>query len=90
MISSKLTPPRPKRAEVPAAARIAEVQVAGQDAAAPVERDDGVLHVDVINPLREGADEFHRIDPLPEQVAGIEVEAELLAAVQRFDRPLRP
>ena len=55
-----------RAAEVPAAARIAEVEVAGQNAAAAVERDDRVLHVDVIDAVGERADELDRIDSLPD------------------------
>ena len=88
MISSKFDAAASGRAEVPAAARIAEIQMAGQNAAAAVERDDRVLDVDVVNPVGERAHELDRIDPLPEQMAGIEVEAELLALVECLERPL--
>src|SRR5690606_14586392 len=74
--------------EVPAATRVAEVEVARKDARAAVELDDGVLHVDVVDAVAEAADELDRIDALPEQVARVEVEAELLAAAERLDRPL--
>src|SRR5690606_18612904 len=67
------------RAEVPAAARVAEVEVAGQDAGAAVERDDRVLDVDVIDAIRKLADELDRINSLPQQMTGVEVEAELFA-----------
>ena len=69
-----------RRAEFPAAARIAKLQMAAQNAAAAVERDDRVLDVDVINAVGKRPQEFDRIDPLPEQMAGIEIEAELFAA----------
>ena len=88
MISSKFDAAAAQRTEIPAAARIAEVQVAGQDPAVAVERHDGVLHVDVEDPVGELADESGRIDPLPDQVAGIEIEAELRPMVQRFEGPL--
>src|SRR5580692_803865 len=55
---------------------------------AAVQRYAGVLHVHVVNAVRKEADEFGRIDPLPQQVAGVEVESEFLAAVERLDRAL--
>src|SRR5690606_17092524 len=64
----------PGRAEVPAAPRITEIQVTGQDARLAVERRDGVLDVHVVNPIRERANEFHRINTLPVQMAGVEIE----------------
>ena len=36
----------------------------------------------------EGANELHRVDALPVEVAGIEVEPKLLAAADRLERPL--
>ena len=74
-----------RRAEVPTAARVAEVKVAGQNAGAAVEERDRIFHVHVIDAIREGANEFHRVDALPEQMAGIEVEAEFFAVVERFE-----
>ncbi len=62
--------------------------MAGQDAGATVEGDDAVLHVDVEDPIGEPANELDRIDALPEQVAGVEIEAELLPIVQRFQGSL--
>ena len=78
----------PRRAKLPAAARIAKLQMARQDAAAAVERHDRVLDVHVIDAIGKRANELDRIDPLPQQMAGIEVEAELLAAIERLQRPL--
>ena len=66
MISSKLTPPGP-RAEVLAAAGIAEVQVARQDSVLAVQPDDCVLHVFVEDPVGEVADEAGRVHSLPDQ-----------------------
>src|SRR4051794_16966935 len=74
-------------AEIPAAAVIAEVEMAGEDASAAVERDDGVLHVHVIDAIRKGAKEFDRVDALPVQVTGVEVEAELGTVVEGFQGP---
>src|SRR5437868_3513279 len=54
--------------------------MATEDAGAAIEQRDGVFYVDVINAVGERADEFDRIDTLPNQVARIEVEAELFAA----------
>ena len=42
-----------RRAEVPAAAGVAEVQVRAEDARLAVERPRGVLDVDVVDPVRE-------------------------------------
>ena len=55
--------------------------------AATVELHDHVLHMHVINPVGKRPQELHRVDALPQQVAGIEVEAELLAAIDRRQRP---
>ena len=41
-----------------------------------VERHGGVLHVDVVDAVGELADEEVRLDALPDEVAGVEVEAE--------------
>jgi hypothetical protein len=67
---------------------IAEVQVAGQNAALAVQRRDRILDMHVVDPVRERPNEFHRVHELPMQMAGIEIEAELLAVVQRFERLL--
>ena len=42
----------------------------------------GVLDVHVIDAVGEGPDELDRVDELPEQVAGVEVEAELGPVVE--------
>src|SRR3954449_3444588 len=52
-------------AEIPAAAVIAEVEVAGKNAGAAIERDDGVLDVHVIDAVGEGPQKFDRVDSLP-------------------------
>ncbi len=70
-------------AEVPTAARIAKVEMTGQNSAAAIERCRGVLNVNVINAIRKLPNELDRIDHLPVQVAGVKVEAELLAIVDR-------
>ena len=49
-----------------------------------VERPRGVLDVHVVDPVGEGPDELDRVDELPEQVAGVEVEAELGPVVERL------
>src|SRR5690606_11255327 len=67
------------------AARVAEVEMARQDAAAAVERDDRVLDVDVVDAVRELADELDGIDPLPNEMARIEIEAEFLAVADRIE-----
>ena len=72
-------------AEVPAATLIAEREVTGQDAGATVEGDRGVFHVSMIDAIGEVTDELNRIDALPDEVAGVEVEAELFAVVERLE-----
>src|SRR5262249_8987595 len=51
---------------------------------AAVERQCDVLDVNVRNAVGKAAEEFDRIDALPVEVTGIEREAELLTAAQRF------
>ena len=70
--------------KIPATSGITEVQVARQNAALAIQGRDRILDVYVIDPIGEGPNEFHRIDPLPMQVAGIEVEAKFFAIVERF------
>jgi hypothetical protein len=84
----EVDPAATRGAEVPAAARIAEAEVACEDAGAAVEGGDRVLDVDVIDAIGEGAEKLDRIDPLPVEVAGIEVESELLAAAERLESAL--
>ena len=88
MISSKFTPPRPSERKSQPRRGSPKFRWLDKDAAAAVERHDRVLHVDVVDAVGERADELHRIDALPDQVAGVEVEAELLAVVQRLQGPL--
>ncbi len=52
----------------------------------PFKRRDGVLDVHMVDPIGERSDELDRINALPVQVAGIEVEAEFLAMIQGFKR----
>ncbi len=78
----------PHGAKIPAAARIAEVQMAGQDSALAVQPDDCILHVYVEDPLGELADEAGRVHSLPDQMAGIEIEAELRTVIQGLQGPL--
>ena len=77
-----------RRTKIPTAARIAKIEMAGQDARATVERHDRVFDVDVIDPVREGPQELDRINPLPQQMAGVEVETEFLATIDRRERLL--
>ena len=51
----------------------------------PLSVRDGVLHVHVVDAVGEGADELDRVDALPEQVAGVEVEAELGPVVEGLE-----
>lgn len=58
--------------------------MAAQNAVALVVFDDHVLHVDVIDAVREAADELDRVHALPVQMAGIEVKAEFGPPVEGF------
>ncbi|MEY3457392.1 MAG: hypothetical protein RL215_549 [Planctomycetota bacterium] len=69
-------------AEVPAAAGVTEGEVAAQDSGASVEGDGSIFHVDMVDAIGEGANEFDGVDALPDEVAGVEIEAELLAAIE--------
>jgi len=75
-------------AEIPPATIVAEVEVAGENAGAAVERDDGVFDVHVIDAVGEGPQEFDGVDALPVEMAGVEIEAKFGAVVERFERPL--
>ena len=88
MICSKSTPPR-RASETPS--RAADRQTAGgcpEFPLRPLSIDDHVLDVNVINPLGKGAQKLDRIDSLPNQMAGIEVEAELFTPIERLERSL--
>ena len=87
MISSKFTPPRPGERKSQPRRGSPKLRWLRQDAAAAVERDDRVLDVDVVDAVGELADELDRIDALPQQMARVEVEAELLAVAERVERP---
>ena len=69
-------------AEVPTASWVTEGEVAAEDTGAAIEGDGGIFHVDVVDAIGEGADKFDGIDTLPDEVAGVEVEAEFLASVE--------
>ncbi len=49
---------------------------------APVQLQGRILHVDMINSIGEFAEEAHRINYLPMQMAGIEVEPESLPIIK--------
>ena len=55
------------------AARIAEVQVAGENSVVAVQRDNRIFHVYVVDPVGELADEPGRVHALPDQMTGIEI-----------------
>src|SRR5215204_3060184 len=77
------------RAEVPAAAVVAEGEVRRQDAALAVEGPLGVLHVGVVDPVRKPVYEPRGVHELPVQVARVEVEAEGLAPAYRLQSTFR-
>ncbi len=56
--------------------------------AATVELHDDVLHMHVIDAVVKRAQELDRVDALPQQVAGIEVETEFLAPLDGRQRAL--
>src|SRR2546423_13876141 len=60
-----------------------------EDGAAPVQAPERVLDVDVVDAVRELVYERGGIEELRDQVAGIEVDAEALAAPDRVERAPR-
>ena len=75
-----------RRDEVPAAAHLTEVEMASENAAASVERLARVLHVDVVDPVRELGHVRGRVEELVGEMARVEVDAEALAPVDRVER----
>ena len=69
-----------------AALRLAEVEVAGEDRAAPVEPAQRVLHVHVVDAVGELLDEGGRVEELVREVARVEVDPEALAVADRLER----
>ena len=69
--------------------RFAEVEVSAEDALAAVEGLARVLHVDVIDAVRELLDERGRVEELVSEVARVEVDAELRPSVDRVERLAR-
>ena len=61
--------------EVPAAARVTPRQMGAQDAVAAVEHPDRLLDVHVEDAVGIGVDEIDRVDHLPVEMAGVEVDA---------------
>ncbi len=60
--------------------------MARQNAATAFPRRNRARPGNVIYAIAELADQLHRIHALPQQVAGVEVEIELLAVVEGFQR----
>ena len=79
----------PGRDEVPAPARLAEVEVAAEDRRPPVERALRVLDVDVEDPGRELVDERRRLQELMLEMAGVEVDPEARPVADRRERLAR-
>ena len=77
-------------AEVPAAPQVAERQVRAEDAGLAVERHGRVLHVDMVDPVGELADEQVRLHALPDEMARIEVEAQRRPAFEFLEKPVAP
>ena len=67
---------------------VPERQVAGDDAGFAIAVDLGVFDVDVIDTVGEVARKDGGVHPLPDEVAGIEIEAELRPVVERFQGAL--
>ena len=63
-----------KGTERPTATRIRESKVRIQEPVFAVKLQSRVFHVNVIDAIREHANELYGVDPLPEQVRRIEVE----------------
>src|SRR5262249_7308032 len=78
-----------RRAELPAGPRVAAGPVARQQPGAAVERQLCVLDVYMINPVGKAPQELDRVYTLPVQVARVEREPELLAAVEGIERQFR-
>src|SRR4029079_8745810 len=80
--------PAPRRTEVPTPPRVAEVEVTAEDARPAVKRYERILDVHVINAVRELANKLDRVHTLPNEMARIEVESELLAVTDGLECPL--
>ena len=72
----------PRTPEIPTTPCIAKIEVARQDPRLAIECRDRVLDMDMIDPIREGADEFDGINTLPVKMTGIKVESELLTTIK--------
>src|SRR5690606_26994597 len=81
-------PTAPRRDEVPPASVVAEEEVRAEDAVAAVQQLDGLLDVDVVDAVGELVHEGRRVDELPVEVAGIEIDAEALAVADRLQGSL--
>src|SRR5690606_25459871 len=75
-----------ERDEVPPAPHVAVEQVTVEDAVAAVEVDVRVLQVHVVDAVTELVEEGDRVDALPLEVAGIEIQTEPVAMPDRFER----
>jgi hypothetical protein len=89
MIEPKSTSPCPGETNSPAAAGLAEFEVAAEDRAAPVERALGVLDVRVQDLRAELEHERRRVEELVLEVARVEVDPEALAVADRGERAPR-
>src|SRR5690606_9245331 len=76
------------RDEVPPSPRIAPGQMRPEDSASAGRGPQpGVLAIDVIDAICEVRDEADCVDSLPQQMAGVPVETERFAMVDRLQRP---
>ena len=78
----------PHAPEVPTSTMITERQVGTEHTRDAVVIDRHILHVRVHDSVAEHIDELDRIDTLPEEVAGVEVEAERLVVPDGLQRRL--
>src|SRR5690606_41051316 len=79
----------PRRDEVPPAPVIAEGQVRRQNPVPSVQDAHRLFDVDVIDAVRELVNELDRVQHLPVEVAGVEVDAERRAVADGLQRALR-
>ena len=88
MIASKLISPRPTERKSQPRPGAPKSRCDERMPLPAVERDGGVLHVDVVDAVGELLEEADRVDPLPLQVTRVEVEAERLPPADRVERAI--
>src|SRR4029079_13398837 len=76
------------RDKIPAAARVAEVQMRAKNAGATIQVAPAFLDMHVIDPIGEGFEKRNRVDELVIQVAWVEVDPKRRPATDRRQRLL--